>query len=331
MDRLDYAQGVVLARVYEKRLLDRSKLDRMIDSKNVDEAFKILLDSEYIKSSEGVESVKDYELLLKNETARFFKLGHEMLIDQRVLEILSLKYDYHNLKAIVKGKVSEEDTSNLFIYTSENDPKKIKLQYESGSFIDIKEEFLEALKNAEKKYVETQDPQVIDIEMDVAYYKHFKKISDLLEVDLFDEYVSASIDFFNVTSMLRSIKMGKNINFLNDILVEGGNISIAKLISISREDFEKIAASLKSEKIGSSLLECVDEYNKTGSFSIIDSVKDTYLSNLNSDSKFISFGPEPIFAYLAAKEKEISLVRLILVGKLNNIPSSKIRERMGDI
>ena len=29
MDRLDYAQGVVMARVYEKKLLDRARLDKM--------------------------------------------------------------------------------------------------------------------------------------------------------------------------------------------------------------------------------------------------------------------------------------------------------------
>lgn len=98
MDRLDYAQGVVMARVYEKRLLDKGKLEKMIDAKDANEAFKVLLDSEYSKSAEGVEGVNDYEILLKNETSRVFKLGNEMLQDKRILEILSLKYDYHNLK-----------------------------------------------------------------------------------------------------------------------------------------------------------------------------------------------------------------------------------------
>lgn len=57
---------------------------------------------------------------------------------------------------------------------------------------------------------------------------------------------------------------------------------------------------------------------------------DVYLSRLNSNSKFITFGPEPIFYYLVAKEKEISKIRFILVGKLNNIPYFKIRKRLGD-
>lgn len=331
MDRLDYAQGVVTAMVYGKKLLDKSKLDKMIDAKDADEAFKILMDSEYTKSTEGVESVNDYELLLKNETSRVFGLGSQMLHDKRILEILSLKYDYHNLKTMVKAKVSGKNLEDLFIYSSENNPEKIRLQFESGHFTDTKSEFIKALRAAEEKYNETSDPQMIDIVIDKAYYKHLKDIANSLNVELFSDYVSASIDFFNVSSMLRAMRMGKTQNFLENVLVEGGGISVTKLIDLSREDFDRLAAALKSEKIGPALIDSVEKYKESGSFSVVDNEKDVYLRRLNSDSRFISFGPEPIFAYLVAKEKEISVVRLILVGKLNNIPSTKLRERLGDI
>lgn len=331
MDRLDYAQGVVMARVYEKKLLDKGKIDKMIDAKDAEEAFKVLLDSEYSKSIDGVEGVKDYEILLKNETARVFKQGADMLKDKRILEILSLKYDYHNLKTMVKGKVSGKNLDNLFIYSSENNPEKIRLQFESGHFTDTKSEFSKALKLAEEKYNDTGDPQIIDIIMDKAYYSHLKEIADSLGVELFCDYVSASIDFYNVTTMLRAMRMGKSQNFLNEVLVDGGGISVAKLVSLSREDFDRLALALKSEKIGRSLVDCIDAYKENESITVVDNIKDVYLSRLNSDSRFISFGPEPIFAYLVAKEKEISIIRMIMVGKLNKIPSTKLRERLGDV
>lgn len=333
MDRLDYAQGVVMARVYEKKLLDRARLDKMIDAKDADDAFKILLDTDYIKSTDGVEGVGDYELLLKNETARAFKAGSEMLgNDTRILEILSLKYDYHNLKTMVKSKVSGKNMDDLFIYSSDNDPNKIKLQFESGHFTDTRNEFSTALKDAEQKYVESLDPQMIDIIMDKAYYKHLSSIAESLNIELFNDYVSGSIDFYNISSMLRAVKMGKSTNFLNEILVEGGGISVNKLISLSREEFDRLALTLKSEKIGKTLVDAIDEYKESGSsLTVVDAKRDVYLSRLNSDSRFIPFGPEPIFAYLVAKEKEISTIRLILVGKLNKISSAKLRERLGDV
>lgn len=333
MDRLDYAQGVVMARVYEKRLLDRARLDKMIDARDADEAFKILMDTDYAKSADGVNGVGDYELLLKNETARTFKAGSEMLGgDKRIIEILSLKYDYHNLKTMVKSKVSGRDMSDLFIYSSDNKPDKIKLQFDSGHFTDTKSEFVNALKDAEAKYTDTQDPQMVDVVMDRAYYRHLKAIAESIGIDLFSDFVSASIDFYNVSSMLRAVKMGKDTNFLKEILVDGGGISVNKLISLSREEFDRLAITLKSEKIGRSLVDCIEDYKVSGcSLTVVDSMRDSYLSRLNSDSRFVAFGPEPIFAYLVAKEKEISVVRLILVGKLNKISSAKLRERLGDM
>ena len=49
------------------------------------------------------------------------------------------------------------------------------------------------------------------------------------------------------------------------------------------------------------------------------------------EAKFIPFGGEPLLAYIYAKETEIKVVRIIMVGKLNNISPEVIRERLRDI
>ena len=48
-------------------------------------------------------------------------------------------------------------------------------------------------------------------------------------------------------------------------------------------------------------------------------------------AKMISFGGEPLLAYIYAKETEIKVIRIIMVGKLNNINGEVIRERLRDI
>ena len=40
---------------------------------------------------------------------------------------------------------------------------------------------------------------------------------------------------------------------------------------------------------------------------------------------------EPLLAYIYAKETEIKVIRIIMVGKLNNIAEEVIRERLRDI
>ena len=42
-------------------------------------------------------------------------------------------------------------------------------------------------------------------------------------------------------------------------------------------------------------------------------------------------GPEPVIAYLLAKENEIKIIRIIMVGKINRLPTEEIRERLRDV
>lgn len=127
--------------------------------------------------------------------------------DKRILEILSLKYDFHNLKTIVKGNILGRDLSNLFIYSSDNNPDKIRLQFESNHFVDTKSEFIKELKEAESSCNDSLDPQIIDIVMDRFYRKYLKSIADSLNIELFSDYVKGGIDFFNIVSILRAKKI----------------------------------------------------------------------------------------------------------------------------
>ena len=58
---------------------------------------------------------------------------------------------------------------------------------------------------------------------------------------------------------------------------------------------------------------------------------DNYIMDLMKSAKMIPFGGEPLLAYIYAKETEIKVIRIIMVGKLNNIAGEVIRERLRDI
>ena len=48
-------------------------------------------------------------------------------------------------------------------------------------------------------------------------------------------------------------------------------------------------------------------------------------------AKQVVFGPEPLFGYIAAKERENKNLRMIMVSKLNNISPDRLRERLRDM
>ncbi|WP_191980816.1 V-type ATPase subunit, partial [Clostridium haemolyticum] len=66
-------------------------------------------------------------------------------------------------------------------------------------------------------------------------------------------------------------------------------------------------------------------------FKIFEKLCDNFIMNFIKDAKYISFGPEPLIAYILAKENEIKIIRIIMVGKINNIDSQVIGERLREI
>jgi V/A-type H+-transporting ATPase subunit C len=47
-------------------------------------------------------------------------------------------------------------------------------------------------------------------------------------------------------------------------------------------------------------------------------------------AKHIVFGPEPVFSYGLAKKRELSLIRLLGVGKINQVPAAILKKRISE-
>jgi V/A-type H+-transporting ATPase subunit C len=64
---------------------------------------------------------------------------------------------------------------------------------------------------------------------------------------------------------------------------------------------------------------------------VLEKVIDNYLLELARKGKYVTFGVEPIMGYMRAKENETKIIRMIMVGKINNIAADRIRERLRDV
>ena len=327
MDRMDYGQSVVTIRVLEKRLLTKNRIERMIESETCEEVLKLLSETEYSQDMTDIRNSRDYEKILKRETERVFSLVRNMSKNKEVVDILSLKYDYHNLKVLIKSKVFEKDNTNLLMNAGTIDITKFKTKSETQS-LDLPEEILEAI--AEIKKEENLTPQKIDIIVEKYYFKNLVNLSKKIDVKVITDYVKGLIDFQNIITLFRVQKQNRDAKFLDSVIFEGGTISKDKIVASLNDSSETILNKFKKEKLGPYLVKGVEVFNETKRLSEFEKISDNYLMELNKESKYIVFGPEPLFTYLVAKEREINAIRLIMVSKINNISSEKIRERLRD-
>jgi len=327
MDRMDYGQSVVTIRILEKRLLTRNRLERMIEAQTPEEVLKLLGETEYSQDMADIHGSQDYEIILKRETERVFSIVRNMIKNTGIVDVLSLKYDYHNLKVLLKSKITEKDFSSLLMKAGTIDASKFKVKFETQSN-DLPQEIMEAIDEVQKDFEENHNPQRIDIIVDKHYFRNLSRLAKEIDVKVITDYVEGLIDFQNMITLFRVQKQKRDARFLETVIFEGGTISKNKIVASINDNTDTILNKFKKEKLGTYLVKGLEAFSETKRLSELEKISDNYLMELNKESKYVVFGPEPLFTYLVAKEREINAVRMIMVSKINNISSDKIRERL---
>ena len=157
-----------------------------------------------------------------------------------------------------------------------------------------------------------KDKQVSAIILDKLYFEHIYELAKKMkDFDIFTKYVKILIDKYNVVTFLRLKKQNKNIDYIENIFVENGNISKNELIKIYDNNSSYI-----------------NNFKKEQNIALIEKMYDNMVINLARDYRNVTIGPEPIFTYILAKEYEMRALRLILSSKINSINPEDIKGRM---
>ena len=305
MDSMQFLQLIPRIRVYEKKLLDKAQIERMIDANTSEGALKVLQETEYAAFMNEVRRPDDYEILLSNELVRLYKTMYEASPLKEIIDVMALKYDYHNIKVLVKGKILDKDFSQMLIPVGMVGVNDLKSAINGEDFGRLPKKMEECLRKIFEKFEETNDPQFIDLIADQYLYAHIHEIANKKNIKdkALDRYLTNLIDLNNVKTLLRAKKQDKNVNFFLDAIVPGGSIDASKFRSL---------------------------YIETSSVSEFEKLIDNHIMSIMKEAKIVTKGLEPVLTYMYVKENEIKQIRTIMVGKLNNITKEVIRERLRD-
>ena len=330
MDVMQFTQALSRIWVFETRLLDRTKIERMIEAPSAEEALKILNETEYSNILSKAKRVNDYENILSYELKRVYELMYELCPVKDVVDLMSVKYRYHNLKVLLKGKFLSKDLSNLLIDLGIEDLKELKSIIDLDNFDDLKGYTKKAVIEVVKDFEENKDPQKIDIIVDRYMFDEMKDIKKKLDYKFTDKLVLATIDLTNIRTLIRLKKQGQGREFAAKVLISGGAIDKDTLISIINETPENIITKLSTTIYSDIIKEGIENFKESNSASLLEKLSDNYIMDLMKGARLVTFGPDRILSYIYAKETEIKIIRIIMVGKLNNISQEVIRERLRD-
>lgn len=320
----DYLYASSRIRVLEKGLLTRDMMSRMCDAKTIEEAEKILVECGYIDFNPN--SLDDLERALATERTRVVDALVDMTPDKNLIEIFMLKYDYHNIKAYLKAEAMGEDYLDLMIKTGLIPIRTLVNALKEEEYGQFSPVMAASIVEAKNILAQTRDPQKMDAVLDKACFAEMLDCAEKTGSGFLMDYVKLLIDSANLRAVVRLKRMGKEISSIKEFAISGGNIPVDKfMVDLTPEAIVNIFDRTLLEgaaEAGAKALKGEEGLSR------MDLLCDDAVMAYLKKAKYVSFGEQPVVAFIAAKESELTAVRTIMAGRLAGLKPEMIMGRL---
>lgn len=295
-------------------MLSPAQIARMAAAASFESAFGVLTETTYAEHHSKLKNPFDFEELFEFELLSLKKLMETLAPQHPVIKVLFEKYDYLNLKIILRAHFAGI---------------KIPARLSAAGTIDPDyQDILEAADEAKADFEKNKNPQILDFIIDKHYYSRLKRIFSLSPSRLIRNAADSMIDLINLKTILRAQELKLDKNFLKSALLETAIIDPDILLDLYDKNPHEIILRLSFTPYFPAIAEGIEYFIKTGSFHQLEKRMDDFITNRFRKAKYLSSGTEPLVGFIWAKENEIKTLRFILVSKKNYIDSERIKERL---
>lgn len=338
VNKYDFAYAVGVIRVLETFILHENEVERMVLAHNARDAFRILNELDYADNKAGIDNPVDFQKVLDEGLLDIKTRLDKICPDKRILRILWYWHDFHNIKVMVKGKLSGKpydeiekllspmgaipvESLKYFIYLDTDAPFHIRPQ--SEKYIKNKIRKVYVLFEKEKR-----NPLVIDIYFDQKMMKMIFNIASDSKNEFLIKYVRKLIDINNIKLFFRMKVQEKPLELYDLAFLWHGAIHFLKFKEAYKHDLAEFPDLMKSTPYAKIIREGYQHYAAEKTLIYLEKHAEDHLTEYIREAKLTPFGPEPLIAYFLAKRNNALVMRMILVNKMNNIDPEEIRTRL---
>lgn len=310
-------------RCRERNLLTSARMERMIEAPSAEEAAKVLQEIGYGEFSPT--SDRELSAALAREQEKLFAELYRFVPDRAVVDVFRVKYDYHNIKALLKARAMGVDAGRLLLDAGRVSAGLMEKCVTEGSYDQLPQALAQAAREAEEVLSATGDPQLSDFVLDRAYYAEMLSAAQATHSDFLVRYVRATIDAANLRSAVRTLRMKKGGDFLKKVLFEGGSVKTEHILSAA------LGGNLEEPFRATELRTAAElgvEAARGGNLTKFEKACDDAVTAFAAAAKRVPFGVEAVIGYLVAKEIEFTAVRIIMSSRMAGIGGDTIRERL---
>ena len=321
----DYLAISARVKAMEATLLTWERMMQILDARSEADALKMVQESGYPALTATDPEALDRALSAAREEMFSDLTGGAP--DPRYIELFKIKYDYHNVKAVLKAAAMGVSPDRMLMDMGRVSAAELREAVASGDLDDLPPMLAAAAAEAKAVLDTTRDPQLSDIVLDRWYYRDLTAVAEATGSAFLEGYVKVQIDAANLRVLVRTLRMGKAAAFLQDVLYEGGSVEPDQLLKVAAAGGSGLAelyAAGRLEEAAAVGVEAVQGGALTEFEKLCDDAVNEYLAG----ARFVPFGEAPLVGYLAARETEYTNLRILLIGRSTGLAPEIIRNRL---
>ena len=321
-DAQRYGFAVGKVRVLQTRVFGAGTYERLLDAPTFSEQLRVLSDTIYGRYLEDAETADDVETGLEAALDDFYRFLDDASLPEAVVRFFRVRYDYANLRAVLKARALGVSTEGMVVALGTVPPDVVTGPV-SGlpGFLGDIAKALTAGPDEEPVTVEA-----IDAVVEAALFGDLVRSAKTAKSGALRELATLTVDVANARSAVRAHRRGVPAMELAGMLHPGGSIRVSDIEAwypLPSEEFTGALAASRALK-GVSGTELASDIG-------LDVILDNLVARFVRRVRTVPFGPEPVIAYVMAREAEVVAVRTLLIGKLAGLDRDALRRRLRDL
>jgi len=316
-----YIYAVARIRSLETELFSNATIEQLISCQDYEQCLHFLADKGWGDSDTPLEA----DAILNREEEKTWGLAQELHIDMDKFDVMSYPKLYHNLKAAIKTVCTDTQVGHIFYDDVSINGADMLDIVRSKDYSRLPVHMREAAAEAYETLLHTRDGQLCDVIVDHAALAAIYEAGQASEDAIIRDYAESTVAVADIKIAVRSQKTAKNEEFMRRAMADCATIDTDRLIKAALSGMEGIREYLSQTAYAGgaeALSESSSAFERWCDNRIIETIR---------PQKYNAFTIGPVIAYVIARQNEIKTVRIILSGKLNDMPEESIRERVREM
>ncbi|MBN2138481.1 MAG: V-type ATPase subunit [Sedimentisphaerales bacterium] len=315
-----YAFASAQVRALETTMLTRAVLLDMANAEDFSQALDSLSSTEY-----AARTFPDVEKILLERRTALRSFFAELMIEDKIVEIFRTAEDFANLRLALRRALTDKPLGKDYSLEGNLSPEIFEQVFETENYDLFPDYMARAVEQAVLAYYQKKDIRQIDFAVDAVQAENNLKMAAEISSTFLLGLFRLKIDLTNIRTLFR-LKFAQSEE--TKVFLAGGFVETERFRQALDLDYQAVAALFFATPY-QKLIETGAAYlDAEKSFLKLEQQCDDHLAGFLKSTLSITAGPQPVIAYLLAKENEIRTVRLILTAKKNRLDKKLIIDRI---